>query len=119
MRRPAGSTDTIEVKCYHTANGADVLYDPSELVVDITRSDGAEEAFTYGGTDPGDSNLIRNSVGDYELRYVYPAVRAVKVRVRTIDTVTGDDWPSKSKEVPIDIDADPRTYADFPVPTTL
>lgn len=116
MDAVAGETLSIPILCYRIVNDVEELYDPTVVSGSIVLSDGTEEMLTYGGTDPGDNHISRESVGKYWLSYVLPedGTRKARIRIKTIDVVGTESWPSKSEEILVRIKQDNRNYADTP-----
>lgn len=109
-------TIEFEFTCSRKTNGVLALYDPGVVKCSFLHADGTEDTLVLNGSDPGDSNLVRLSLGTYLATYKPTVVERMRIKAYSEDTVGADTWPGKSTEFVVRVDPDPHTFTDVPAP---
>lgn len=111
-----GQAIVAEATFERKVNGVVQRYDPTTVKVSFLHADGTEETKVYAGSDPDDSDVVRLSAGSYEAPYLPTVAEDLQIEWLATDTVGAKSWPSKSNNIPQEVEPDPHTFTDVTTP---
>lgn len=92
-------------------------YNPASLKVSFLYADGSEQTLVYGGSETFDDDVVRLSVGEYQVTHVVTVVGDCRVRLFVTDNAGAKTWPVKETcEAIFEVIVDPHTYTDRAAP---